>query len=110
MIQYQPVQARIQIMNPSGRKEDIENNAPISPNRALNDYTANRVTYRSDGEGGNVQYLDYPNLKIGTARSAINPEQRSPGEEKDPAPRNAEYAYTPPNYATSDPGKDWPRP
>ena len=109
MIAYQPVQGRIQIMNPSGRKEDIENNAPISPNRALNDYTANRVSYRSDGKGGNVQYLDYPDLMLGTARSAINPESRSPGESKDPAPRNAEFSYTPPNYATSDPGKDWPK-
>ena len=107
MVSYQPIQARIQIMNPSGRKEDIENNAPVNPNRALNDYTANRVTYRSDGQGGNVQYLDYPNLMLGTARSAITPSQKAPGESMDPV-QNAEYAYTNPNYAVSDPGKDWP--
>ena len=107
MIEYQAVQARIQIFNPSGRKEDIENTTPINPNRALNDYTANRVTYRSDGKGGNVQYLDYPEYMLGTARSAINPAKISPGETRYPK-QNAEYAYTPPNYAVSDPGKDWP--
>ena len=110
MIEYQPVQARIQIMNPSGRKEDIENNAPVSPNRALNDYTANRVTYRSDGKGGNVQYLSYPDLMLGTARSAMHPAQKAPGEAKDDIYSNNKYAYTPPNYAVSDPGKDWPKP
>ena len=110
MIQYQPVQARIQIMNPSGRKEDIENNAPVSPNRALNDYTANRVTYRSDGKGGNVQYLSYPDLMLGTARSAMHPAQKAPGEAADDIYSNNKYAYTPPNYAVSDPGKDWPKP
>lgn len=109
MIQYQPVQARIQIMNPSGRKEDIENNAPVSPNRALNDYTANRVSYRSDGKGGNVQYLTYPDLMLGTSRSAILPAQKAPGQTPDDIYSDSDYAYTPPNYATSDPGKDWPK-
>lgn len=109
MIQYQPIQGRIQIMNPSGRKEDIENNAPVSPNRALNDYTANRVSYRSDGKGGNVQYLDYPELMLDTARSVFNPAQKAPGEKMDDI-QNAKYAYTNPNYAVSDPGKDWPEP
>jgi hypothetical protein len=108
MVSYQPIQARIQIMNPSGRKEDIENNAPVNPNRALNDYTANRVTYRSDGQGGNVQYLDYPDLMLGTARSAITPSQKAPGESMDPI-QNFTPSYLPPNYSVSDPGKeDWP--
>ena len=107
MIEYQAIQARIQCMNPSGRKEDIENNAPISPNRALNDYTANRVTYRSNGKGGEVEYLEYPDLMLGTARSALHIGTRSPGERKDDE-FNAKYAYTNPNYSVSDPGKDWP--
>ena len=109
MISYQPVQARIQCMNPSGLKEDIENNAPVNPNRALNDYTANRVSYRSDGKGGNVQYLDYPDLMLDTPRSAITPSEKAPGESMDPI-QNAKHAYTNPNYAVSDPGKDWPTP
>lgn len=109
MIQYQPVQARIQIMNPSGRKEDIENRTPVSSHRALNDYTANRVTYRSNGRGGEVEYLEYPDLEIGTPRSAIYPSQKAPGEGPDGI-QTAPGAYTPPNYATSDPGKDWPEP
>lgn len=107
MIEYQGTQARVQIMNPSGRKEDIENNEPVSPNRALNDYTANRVSYRSDGQGGNVQYLSYPNLMLDTARSAMHPAQKAPGESVDPV-QNAVPAYDPPNYAVSDPGKNWP--
>jgi len=43
-LQYQAVQGRIQIMNPTGLREDITNPDPIGVN-AANDYTANGVTY-----------------------------------------------------------------
>lgn len=100
-VQYQPVQGRIQIMNPSGLKEDIENLTPVSHDRALNDYTANKVSYKHDKEGNPV-YLSHSNELPGTARSAMLPEQNAPG-----VPGTAEYdkhyAYPAPNYATTDP-------
>lgn len=49
-LQYQPVQGRIQIMNPTGLREDIQNPDPIGVN-AANDYTANGITYRSAVNG-----------------------------------------------------------
>jgi hypothetical protein len=45
-LEYQPVQGRIQIMNPTGLREDINNADPIGVS-AANDYTANGVTYAS---------------------------------------------------------------
>lgn len=46
MIQYQPVQGRIQIVNPRGLRENLVNNDPIGTS-AMNDYTANAVTHAS---------------------------------------------------------------
>lgn len=103
LVEYQPVQGRIQIVNPSGRREDIENKTPVDPNRALNDYTANKVGYRSDGNGGNQQYL-HAELKpqSHTARSAINPSTLAPGQSP-AAGQTTPHAVNPPNYATTHP-------
>ena len=49
-LQYQPVQGRIQIMNVSGTREQIENPDPIGRN-AMNDDTANGNTYSSAVNG-----------------------------------------------------------
>ena len=101
MVQYQPVQGRIRIENPSGRKEDIENHDPVSKNRALNDYTANKVTYRSDGKGGNQQFYDYANELPGKARSAMHPAEKAPGESMDPIQNAVPVAK--PNYSVDQP-------
>jgi len=45
-LQFQPIQGRIQIMNPTGLREDIANPDPIGVN-AANDYTANGITHKS---------------------------------------------------------------
>ena len=98
MVEYQPVQGRIQIVNPTGRKEDIENKTPVDPNRALNDYTANKVGYRSD-----QQYL-HADLKpkTRTARAAIYPSAMCAGQQ--PAQgQSVPHAVNPPNYATTQP-------
>lgn len=96
-VQYQPVQGRIQIVNPSGLKEQIENENPIG-DRAINDYTANKVTYK-DG-----QYVKFDKDQIpSTARTTIYPEGRSGGEVKN-GTQNAKYIYAP-NYATDQPNE-----
>lgn len=94
-VQYQPVQGRIRIVNPSGLKEDIENNEPIG-DRALNDYTANKHEY--DFGGNWAPKEDLP----GTSRSAILPASNAANEFKDVAPRNNQYVYAP-NYAVDQP-------
>lgn len=50
MIQYQPVQGRIRIVNPRGLRENIVNDDPIGTS-AMNDYTANAVTHASPVNG-----------------------------------------------------------
>lgn len=94
-VQYQPVQGRIRIVNPSGLKEDIENNDPIG-DRALNDYTANKHEYDFGGVWAPKE--DLP----GTSRSAILPNSNAANEFKDVAPRNNQYVYAP-NYAVDQP-------
>jgi hypothetical protein len=49
-LQFQPVQGRLQIMNPTGLKEDIDNADPIGTN-AMNDVTANGISYTSTVNG-----------------------------------------------------------
>lgn len=94
-VQYQPVQGRIRIVNPSGLKEDIENNEPIG-DRALNDYTANKHEYDFGGKWAPKEQLP------GTTRSAILPASNAANEFKDVAPRNNQYVYAP-NYAVDQP-------
>ena len=100
-VSYQPVQGRIQIMNPTGLVEDIENKTPVSKDRALNDYTANKLTYTHD-KNGNGQFIDHTGELPGTARSVIYPDGKAPG-----VPQNGvadqNYAYPSPNYSVTDP-------
>ena len=97
-IQYQPVQGRIQIVNPSGLKEDIDNIAPVNRDaRSMNDYYANRVSYK-DGK-----WVDNSSYALGTARSAMHPRSKSSGEMYTGATQTVAYAYPNPNYATTDP-------
>lgn len=49
-LQYQPVQGRIQIMNPTGLRENIQNPDPIGVN-AANDFTANGIQHKSSVNG-----------------------------------------------------------
>ena len=99
-IQYQPVQGRIQIVNPSGLKEDIDNIAPVNRDaRSMNDYYANRVSYK-DGK-----WVDNSSYALGTARSAMHPRSKSSGEMYTGATQTVAYAYPNPNYATTDPAR-----
>ena len=101
-LSYQPVQGRIQIYNPTGLKKELENKAPIG-NRAMNDYTANKVTY--DRETG--KYVEFDKSAIpNTPRSVINPHTSSPMELKDDV-HLQDYVYAP-NYATHDPSDPAP--
>ena len=100
-LQYQPVQGRIMIVNPTGLKEDIDNFAPVSKDRALNDYTANKLSYVHDKDG-NGQFIEHTDELPGTQRSVMYPHQVNPGSPADEE-YNKDYAYPSPNYATSDP-------
>ena len=102
MISYQPVQGRIRIVNPSGLREDLENKNPVSNTRALNDYTSNKLDYKSDGHGGNQQYLDHSADLPGTARSAMMPSEMAAGTTPD-GTQTAPYAVPNTNYSVSDP-------
>lgn len=55
MIQYQPVQGRIQIMNPMGLRQIIDNHDPIGTS-AMNDYTANTNTFATSVNGAIVTH------------------------------------------------------
>lgn len=103
-ISYQPVQGRIQIYNPTGLKQQLDNNAPIGL-RALNDYTANNISYNRT-TGKYVEYNDGDIPK--TPRSVMNKMAESPGEFKGAIYGNNDYAYAP-NYATSDPSVPAPK-
>ena len=100
-VQYQPVQGRIQIVNPTGLIEDIENKTPVSKDRAMNDYTANKITYTHDAKGNGV-YVDHTAELPGTARSAMYPDGKAPGVPQDGI-ADQNYAYPAPNYAVTDP-------
>ena len=100
-VQYQPVQGRIQIVNPTGLVEDIENKTPVSKDRAMNDYTANKITYTHDAKGNGV-YVDHTAELPGTARSAMYPDGKAPGVPQDGI-ADQNYAYPAPNYAVTDP-------
>ena len=100
---YQPVQGRIQILNPTGLRQQVENTSPIG-NRALNDWTANKITYdRTTGK-----YVEFKDSEIPkTPKSVINSMQNAPGEFRDPIYSGTDYAYGP-NYSTQDPSKPMP--
>lgn len=100
-VQYQPVQGRIQIVNPTGLIEDIENKTPVSKDRAMNDYTANKITYTHDAKGNGV-YVDHTAELPGTPRSAMYPDGKAPGVPQDGI-ADQNYAYPSPNYAVTDP-------
>lgn len=100
-VQYQPVQGRIQIVNPTGLIEDIENKTPVSKDRAMNDYTANKITYTHDAKGNGV-FVDHTAELPGTARSAMYPDGKAPGVPQDGI-ADQNYAYPAPNYAVTDP-------
>ena len=97
-ISYQPVQGRIQILNPTGLETQVENDSPIGP-RALNDWTANKITYdRKTGKFVEFGADSIPN----TPKSVMNTMQAAPGEFKDAVYGNTDYAYAP-NYAVDQP-------
>ena len=97
-LQYQPVQGRILIANPSGLREDIQNNMPIG-DRALNDYTANKVSYDKDTK----QFIDHSSELPGTRRSAMDIATNAANEFNDKA-ANVKYAFAP-NYAVDQPSE-----
>lgn len=101
-VQYQPIQGRIQIVNPSGLKEDIDNNQPIG-NRMMNDYTANRRTYDEATKTwvDNSAYIptDIP------PQSVMQPVSKNAGEFKFPT-QNYKYAIQGPNYAVDHPSPE----
>ena len=97
-VSYQPVQGRIQIVNPSGLKEDIENESPIG-DRAMNDYTANKVTWDSTTK----TFVNNSDNVPGTARSAMSIASNAANEFVDAA-RTVQYKYAP-NYATDHPSE-----
>lgn len=103
-ISYQPVQGRIQILNPTGLKTQVENDAPIG-NRALNDWTANQITYDREAK----KYVEFGDGAIPkTPKSVMSRMSASPGEFRDAVYGNTDYAYAP-NYATSDPSNPAPK-
>lgn len=102
-VQYQPVQGRILIANPSGLREDIENEAPIG-NRAMNDYTADKVSY----DYKTKKFIDHSAELPGTKRSAMDISSNAANEFAD-AVRTVEYAYAP-NYAVDQPTGTVPTP
>ena len=103
-ISYQPVQGRIQILNPTGLKTQVENDSPIGP-RALNDWTANQITYDREAK----KYVEFgANAIPKTPKSVMNKMIASPGEFRDAVYGNADYAYAP-NYSTSDPSNPAPK-
>lgn len=101
-LSYQPVQGRIQIINPTGLKEELENLSPIG-NRALNDYTANKPSY----DHNTKQYIEYTRDQLPkTPKSVINPHSNSPMETRDGVyDKNSVFR---PNYATSQPSDPAP--
>jgi len=103
-ISYQPVQGRIQILNPTGLKTQVENDAPIG-NRALNDWTANQITYDREAK----KYVEFGDASIPkTPKSVMNRMVAAPGEFRDAVYGNTDYAYAP-DYATSDPSRPAPK-
>lgn len=98
-ISYQPVQGRIEIVNPTGLRDDIDNKTPVNKAvRSMNDYNANKVTYDIKTQ----QFVDRTKDLPGTARSAMDIMSKAPNE-GDYASQTAPYAYKNPNYSTQDP-------
>lgn len=98
-LQYQAVQGRILIVNPTGLKEDIENGMPMGQ-RALNDYTANKITKVVNG----VAQIDQSQVLPGTNRAAMYPASGNPTNPSDTLSQTIPYSTTPPNYAVDDKG------
>ena len=109
-LSYQPVQGRIQIVNPTGLKQDIENENPIGQ-RAMNDWTANKVTRKQVWNDTTKQYegkfVEFTKDQIpNTPKSVIQPHTNSPMEAHDPV-YDQNYVFAP-NYATQDPSNPSP--
>lgn len=97
-ISYQPVQGRIQILNPTGLKQQVENESPIGP-RALNDFTANKITF----DHATQKFVEFgTEAQPKTPKSVLNSFTAAPGEFKDAVYGQLAYNYSP-NYATQDP-------
>lgn len=102
-LSYQPVQGRIQILNPTGLKTEVENDSPIGP-RALNDYTANKVTFDETTK----QFVQFNSDAIPkTPVSVMNQMTNAPGEFRDSVYGNVQQAHRP-NYSVSDPSDPAP--
>ena len=100
---YQPVQGRIKIFNPTGLREELENDGPIGP-RAMNDYTANKISY----DRNQKKYIEYTKDQLpNTPKTPIHDMVNAANEFSDPVwmPENSTYA---PNYSTSDPSDPMP--
>jgi hypothetical protein len=102
-LSYQPVQGRIQILNPTGLKTEVENDSPIGP-RALNDYTANKVTYDETTK----QFVQFGADAIPkTPKSVMNQMTAAPNEFKDAVYSDVKPVHQP-NYAVTDPANPAP--
>lgn len=100
---YQPVQGRIKIFNPTGLREELENDNPIGP-RAMNDYTANKIGY----DRNTKKYIEYTKDQIpNTPKSVINGMTNAANEFSDPVWMPENYTYAP-NYATDQPSDPMP--
>ena len=64
LIQYQPVQGRLTIVNPRGLREVLGTTDPIGSN-AMNDYTANQNTYASAVNGAVTSVTPMGNVETG---------------------------------------------
>jgi hypothetical protein len=64
IIQYQPVQGRLTIVNPRGLREVLGSADPIGTND-MNDYTANRNTYASNINGAVTNITPMGNVEDG---------------------------------------------
>ena len=100
---YQPVQGRIKIFNPTGLREELENDGPIGP-RAMNDYTANKIGY----DRNTKKYIEYTRDQLpNTPKSPINSMTNAANEFADPIYASENYTYAP-NYATDQPSDPMP--
>ena len=100
---YQPVQGRIKIFNPTGLREELENDGPIGP-RAMNDYTANKIGY----DRNTKKYIEYTRDQLpNTPKSPINSMTNAANEFSDPIYASENYTFAP-NYATDQPSDPMP--
>lgn len=99
MISYQPIQGRIEIVNPTGLREDIDNLTPVNKAvRSDNDYNANKVTYDINTKQFVDRTVDLP----GTRKSVMDIMQKAANDYSYETQTLAN-AYKNPNYSTQDP-------